>query len=366
MDVHPWFLAARRILDAAFPGSKEHLRIADLGCLEGGYSVEFARLGFQTLGIDVRESNIEACRYVQSKVALPNLNFAQDDVWNIPAHGMFDGVFCCGLLYHLDRPAEFLKVLSGVTKRVLILQTHFSQAGDSPSFIHPRRLRRVLGRIFPLKNTATTTHKLSRLTENEGLPGRWFSEFRNERAFRDRVNRRWAAWNNRKSFWLQREFLLQALRDAGFDLVLEQFDGLGEKLAFEMTEGSYRTSGRGTFIGIKTSYAADLKSTRGPAIDPRLRQASRLPRSVIDANSVQDDGDGAFDGSRYGAGGQHRFRDATHHFGRGRCVARTAPGIRAGADTRSTSSHRKMAHMESTRLVRKRSEESQVAPCNSN
>ena len=28
MDVHPWFLAAKRLLDATFPGSKEHLRIA--------------------------------------------------------------------------------------------------------------------------------------------------------------------------------------------------------------------------------------------------------------------------------------------------------------------------------------------------
>ncbi len=81
--LHPWFLAAKRILDAAFPGDKRHLRIADLGCLEGGYTVEFARLGLQALGIDVRELNIEACRYVQSKVNLPNLEFARDDVWNI-------------------------------------------------------------------------------------------------------------------------------------------------------------------------------------------------------------------------------------------------------------------------------------------
>ena len=273
MDVHPWFLAAKRLLDATFPGNKDQLRIADLGCLEGGYTVEFARLGFQSFGIDVREANIEACRYVQSKVALPNLEFAQDDVWNIGKYGTFDAVFCCGLFYHLDKPREFLKVLSGVTKRVLILQTHFSEAGDSPAWIHPRRLRRTLGQIFPLKNTATTTHKLSYLSENEGIPGRWFSEFRNERAFRDRINRRWAAWNNRKSFWVQREYILQSLRESGFDVVLEQFDGLGSNLAAEMTTGSYRTSGRSTFVGIKTAYVSKLSEARGPEIDHRLRQA---------------------------------------------------------------------------------------------
>jgi methyltransferase family protein len=267
MHAHPWFLAARRILDATFA---EHDRglvsIADLGCLEGGYTVEFARLGFQALGLDVRAANIEACRYVQSKLSLPNLKFVRDDVWNVAEYGPFDAVFCCGLFYHLDRPRAFLDVLSSVTRRLLILQTHFAEAGDSPSLIHPRRLRRAVGRIVPLKNTATTTHKLSRLTQHEGLPGRWFPEFRNERAFRDRENRRWASWGNRRSFWIQREYLLQAIRDAGFDLVMEQFDGLGPSIAFEMTKGSYRTSGRSTFIAIKTSstMSADRDVQSGP------------------------------------------------------------------------------------------------------
>jgi hypothetical protein len=272
MEAHPWFLAARRVLDAVFPGDVQHLRIADLGCLEGGYTVEFARLGFQALGLDVREANIEACRYVKAQVNLPHLDFVRDDVWNIEKYGVFDAIFCCGLFYHLDRPREFLDLLSRVTKRVLILQTHFSEADDSPSFIHPRRLRRFVSRILPLKNTATTTHKLSFLTTHEGLPGRWFPEFRNERAFRDRANRRWASWNNRASFWIQREFLIQAVGDAGFDLVMEQFDGLGQDIALEMTAGSYRTSGRSTFVGVKTSYLAKSPHANEPTLDPGLRQ----------------------------------------------------------------------------------------------
>jgi hypothetical protein len=38
----------------------------------------------------------------------------------------------------------------------------------------------------------------------------------------------------------------------GFDLVLEQFDGLGANIVDTMLHGYYRTHGRGTFIGIKT------------------------------------------------------------------------------------------------------------------
>jgi hypothetical protein len=195
----------------------------------------------------------------------------RDDVWNIAHHGSFDAVFCCGLFYHLDRPRAFLDVLSDVTKRLLILQTHFSEAGDSPAFIRPRRLRRAVSRIIPLKNTGSTTHRLSRLTHHEGLPGRWIAEFRSERAFRDRENHRWSSWSNRKSFWIQREYLLQAIRDSGFDLVMEQFDSLGSDIAFEMTKGSYRTSGRSTFIAIKTAYlnGTDYSAASAPPLGLR-------------------------------------------------------------------------------------------------
>lgn len=252
-DTNGTIQSAKRVLDLAFPGPKEGLRIADLGCLEGGYSVALARLGFQTLGLDVREVNIEACQYVKSKVDLPNLEFVRDNVWNIEKYGMFDAIFCCGLFYHLDKPKAFLDLLSRVTKRMLILETHISQAGDSPSLIQPRRLRRALSKIFPLKQTGTTTHKLSYLTENEGLPGRWTSEFRNDRAFRDRGNRRWASWDNRRSFWIQREYLLEAMQRAGFDFVCEQYDCWAPDIAHTLTQGLVRIHGRGMFVGIKSA-----------------------------------------------------------------------------------------------------------------
>ncbi len=251
------FLAAKRILDVVYPGKRDHLRLADLGCLDGGYAIEFARLGFQSLGLDVRPLNIEACRYAQSKVNLPNLKFVVDDVWNIERHGSFDVMFCCGLFYHLDQPRKFLDLMSKVTRRLLILDTHFCEAKDSPSLIQPRRLRRFIARLLPLRHNATTTHKLGYLTTHEGLQGRWYSEFPTDRAFRDRANRRLASWDNRRSFWIQREYLIGAIKDAGFDLVLEQFDGLAPDIAQSMIKGRYRIHGHSTFIGIKTANTSD-------------------------------------------------------------------------------------------------------------
>jgi 2-polyprenyl-3-methyl-5-hydroxy-6-metoxy-1,4-benzoquinol methylase len=250
MEAHPLVISTRRILETVFPGDKRHLRLADLGCLEGGFAVEFARLGFQVLGIEVREANIEACNYVKSKIRLPNLTFVNDNALNIANYGKFDVVFCSGLLYHFDEPKRFLETLSAVTKKLLILQTHFAIRDANWRVLLPTLIRKVLSGLEG-KNRRFDRFYLSRLSQNEGLKGRWFTEFHSDRSFRRRETSKWASWDNRRSFWIQREYLLQAIRDVGFDLVLEQFDNLGPDIAASLVRGPYRQNSRGTFIGIK-------------------------------------------------------------------------------------------------------------------
>ena len=80
---------------------RSNMKVADLGCLEGGYTVEFARMGFQSAGIEARAENIKKCNYVKANLNLSNLAFIEDDARNLSAYGKFDIVYCSGLLYHL-------------------------------------------------------------------------------------------------------------------------------------------------------------------------------------------------------------------------------------------------------------------------
>jgi len=250
MESYAWFVSARRILETVFPGDKTYIRLADLGCLEGGYAVEFARMGFPVLGIEVRDSNIAACNYVKSKTNLPNLQFVKDDALNIGNYGLFDVTFCCGLLYHFDKPKDFLERVSAATSKLVILQTHFStndsfKESRSPSWV--QKLAKV-----KKEDQVINKFSLSEISENEGLKGRWFTEFPTDQSFSERESNKWASWDNRRSFWIQREYLLQAIQGVGFDLVMEQYDSLGPYIAENMLYGYYRTDSRGTFIGIKT------------------------------------------------------------------------------------------------------------------
>jgi len=214
-------------LSLAFGDRWTGRRIVDLGCLEGGYTTEFARLGFEALGIEVRQSNFINCEYVRNSFNLPNLSFARDDVWNIERYGGFDAVFCCGLFYHLDRPREFLRLASSQCKKIILIQTHFST-------------------VLPIDR-----FDLSPMTMNEGMPGRWYREAGVTPTESDEGDK-WGSWDNRKSFWIQREYLIDEIHQNGFDMVFEQYDCLDSPISLSMTEGYYRTDNRCMFVGIRT------------------------------------------------------------------------------------------------------------------
>ena len=127
------FQAAKRMLNLVFPEGLSGKRIADLGCLEGGYATGFARLGMNATGIEIRDSNFRNCLYVKSKVNLPSLTFIQDDVNNIDKHGTFDAIWACGIFYHLENPRSFMERAARACEKMILLETHFTYADRTPA-----------------------------------------------------------------------------------------------------------------------------------------------------------------------------------------------------------------------------------------
>lgn len=201
--------AALRDLALTFPGlPRKAVRVVDLGCLEGGYAAAFAQAGYDVTGFEVRAENYLCCQFVEHRLNLPNLRYYKGDVREVLwEHGTWDAVFCCGLLYHLDNPVAFLNQLGKVTRRLLIVQTHYSTKPDA---------------------------------EHEGYRGHWYDE---------PGQARWAAWKNPRSFWLTRKSLLAAMRRAGFSLVFEQADYRDDILADDPADPDERSM----FIGLKVT-----------------------------------------------------------------------------------------------------------------
>jgi SAM-dependent methyltransferase len=220
------FRSVVRSIHAFYPYHLSGKRIVDLGCFEGGYTVGFARLGMNALGIEARQNNYDNCEFVRRNLALPNLAFAHDDAWNCDRYGDFDIIFCSGLLYHLDEPKRFIRMIASINKRLLILNTHVALDRQNKKF------------------------PLGEITVHEGLRGRWFHEYAAGIDDTEKEALKWSAWSNPTSFWPTAPCLLAALRDAGYSLVFEQFDWMRE-IEHEMVAGYYANDDRRVFIAVK-------------------------------------------------------------------------------------------------------------------
>lgn len=100
------------------------LRIADLGCCEGYYSIGLSEAGCKNIiGIDARQENIDVANSLNS---YNTTRFVVDDVKNFSYknYGKFDVILAAGILYHLDFKSA-IKLLKNCIEAspVLILDT---------------------------------------------------------------------------------------------------------------------------------------------------------------------------------------------------------------------------------------------------
>ena len=89
--------------------SASELRVLDMGCLEGHYTVAIARMGFkEVVGIDISDEHLRRAEFLLGGYhGLNNyklVHCAATDIAGIKSLGKFDIILCHGLLYHLKDP----------------------------------------------------------------------------------------------------------------------------------------------------------------------------------------------------------------------------------------------------------------------
>lgn len=111
---------------AACGGSLRGLRVLDVACNCGGFSVAAARSGAdQVLGFDVEPHYVAQANFIKDALELKNVDFQVmrlDDL-DSKLHGSFDVAFCFGILYHLEDPVGGLKKIADVTDKLIMIDT---------------------------------------------------------------------------------------------------------------------------------------------------------------------------------------------------------------------------------------------------
>ena len=222
METDLRLLAILRTLSLLYRGRLAGLRAADLGCLEGGFALALAQRGMDVVGIEARAKNLEKAEFLASYLKLPNLRFELGDVKDFTREnfGDFDVVLALGILYHLDKPATWLRQIAEVTRSVLIIESHYAPTDDAGLAV----LDSTIANLGPLEWMPDLKWRYQ---------GRWFVEHAEHTEVEEQV---WASYSNERSFWLTKESLMHVLSNSGFDLVYEQHDYYGYSYARLTTE----------------------------------------------------------------------------------------------------------------------------------
>jgi SAM-dependent methyltransferase len=165
----------------------EHLRILDLACGEGGFSIELGLHGASVLGIEGRAANVEKARFAAEELGLDRVTFQLGDVrdWREEEIGRFDVVLCLGILYHLE-------------------------AADAVHLI--QRCHEVCDDILVIRSAVGLNPNVGITVNGTTYQGRKYGED---------VRQNFASLKNATSFLPTRASLLNLLSDTGFTSVYE-------------------------------------------------------------------------------------------------------------------------------------------------
>ena len=102
-------------IDQFFHFAPNAATILETGSLEGAQTFLLARQPGvrRVVAIEGREANLRKARFVQELLGVENVEFVEENLEEVDLsrYGKFDAAFCCGLLYHLPKPWEFLQRL---------------------------------------------------------------------------------------------------------------------------------------------------------------------------------------------------------------------------------------------------------------
>jgi len=98
------------------------MRVLDVGCSEGFFSLKLAELGArEVVGIDADKLRIKKARSVSQILGISNITYEVADIFDndVERYGRFDFVLCMGFLHRVPYPYEAIRRLAAMSDVIL-------------------------------------------------------------------------------------------------------------------------------------------------------------------------------------------------------------------------------------------------------
>jgi len=133
----------RRVLNEAGPGAT----VLDLACCEGWFSHKMLEWGAsRVVGVDIRELNVRRAKLVRQHfdISPERFDIRHGDVLELDPDelGRFDVVLVLGLVYHMERPIDALRLARRVARSLCVVESQLTRQdrpvawGISPRHVH--------------------------------------------------------------------------------------------------------------------------------------------------------------------------------------------------------------------------------------
>ena len=101
----------------------ESMSLVDIGSFDGFFACNLSKLKFKrVVGAEPRKKNIDKGKEIRSFLDIEcNVEFQQKNLQEI--NEKFDIVLCLGVMHHVPDHYEFIKKLTNLTKKILIIDT---------------------------------------------------------------------------------------------------------------------------------------------------------------------------------------------------------------------------------------------------
>ena len=123
---------------AANGGSLEGLRVLDIACNSGFWSMQFALLGADVTGFDARDELVAQANLVKEIVGVDNVEFKKLDFFEMTPEalgGTFDLVLNLGVLYHLPEALDTLARTRAMATKHILLDTGVHTTSNAAVYV---------------------------------------------------------------------------------------------------------------------------------------------------------------------------------------------------------------------------------------